>query len=359
MSTATRARRGAPVFHRLPVAAVQRLCDDAAAITFDVPPALRADFAFSPGQSVTVRKSGTQQRRTYSICAPRGAPLRIGVREVPGGSLSPWLVREVRPGDEVEVAPPAGTFTADPGTAARHLAIAAGSGITPILSITASVLTHPGTHVTLLYGNRSVNSAMFVDELAELKDRFPARLQLVHVLSREARGAELFCGRLDAARLRTLLRRLVPVGAVDHVWLCGPLGMVDAAQQVLRELNVPRERVHRELFFVESVAPPPFRHHDEQLSGPSSRVTIIVDGRVSTHTLPRQLSVLDAAQRVRDDLPFACKGGVCGTCRAKITAGEVEMRRNFALENDEVAAGFVLTCQSFPRSDTLTVDFDA
>lgn len=354
---ATRARP----FHRLSVAAVQHLCDDAVAITFAVPDELQPDFAFRPGQSVTLRKrlDSTEQRRSYSICAPAGQPPRIGVREVPGGALSTWLVRDLRPGDEVEVQTPAGTFAAEPEVGTRHVLIAAGSGITPILSIAASVLRQPNSHVTLLYGNRHVNSVMFAEELADLKDSYRARFELIHVLSREPRGVDLFSGRLDAARIRALLQTLVPIDAVDHFWLCGPLGMVVDAQRVLRDLGVPDDRVHRELFFVEDVAPQSVQHIEATADGPTSEVTVVLDGRSSTLSLPRHSTVLDAAQRSRDDLPFACKGGVCGTCRAKVTIGTVDMRRNYALETAEVDAGFVLTCQSFPCSDTVTIDFDA
>lgn len=348
-------------FHRLSVAAVQQLCDDAVAVTFAVPDELQPDFAFRPGQSVTLRKvvARTEERRSYSICAPAGQRPRIGVREVAGGALSTWLVRDLRPGDEVEVQTPSGSFAAAPQSGGRHVLIAAGSGITPILSIAASVLQQPDSHVTLFYGNRHVNSVMFAEELADLKDSFRARFELIHVLSREPRGVDLFSGRLDAARIRVLLETLVPIGAVDDFWLCGPLGMVVDAQQVLRDLGVPDDRVHRELFFVEDVAPQPARHIEASANGPTSEVTIMLDGRSSTLSLPRHSTVLDAAQRSRDDLPFACKGGVCGTCRAKVTAGTVDMRRNYALETAEVDAGFVLTCQSFPCSETVTIDFDA
>ncbi|OBI49773.1 phenylacetic acid degradation protein [Mycobacterium kyorinense] len=348
-------------FHPLSVAAVQHLCDDAVAVTFAVPDELQPAFAFRPGQSVTLRKrsGSTEERRSYSICAPVGEPLRIGVREVPGGAFSPWMVRDLRPGDTVEVQTPAGSFAAEPGGGARHVLIAAGSGITPILSIAASVLHQPDSHVTLFYGNRHASSVMFAEELADLKDSFRARFELIHVLSREPRGVDLFSGRLDADRIRGLLQTLVPIDAVDHFWLCGPHGMVVDAQRVLRDLGVPGDRVHRELFFVEDVAPPPAHHLEATADGPTSEVTIILDGRSSTLRLPRHSTVLDAAQRSRDDLPFACKGGVCGTCRAKVTAGSVDMRRNYALETAELAAGFVLTCQSLPCSDAVTIDFDA
>jgi ring-1,2-phenylacetyl-CoA epoxidase subunit PaaE len=351
----------AAAFHRLQVAAVDRLCDDAAAVTLRVPGELAGEFAFRPGQSLTLRRilDGAEHRSSYSICSPAGTPPRIGVRELPGGACSGWLVRDVRPGDELEAQPPSGSFVADPDTAGRHVLIAAGSGITPMLSIAASVLANPESAVTLFYGNRRAGSVMFVEELCDLKDRYGSRFQLVHVLSREPRGAELFNGRLDAQRLSALLRALVPVGDVDQFWLCGPFGMVTGAQQALRDLGVDDGRIHRELFFVEDTAPPPAVHTEAGADGPVSEVTVVLDGSSTTLSLPREVTVLDAAQQFRDDLPFACKGGVCGTCRAKVSAGRVDMRRNYALEPAEVADGFVLTCQSFPASDTVTVDFDA
>ncbi|WP_280831914.1 1,2-phenylacetyl-CoA epoxidase subunit PaaE [Mycolicibacterium frederiksbergense] len=354
------ARRNQP-FHRLRVAEVQPLCEDAAAVTFAVPEDLKPQFSFLAGQSLTLRKTvdGREERRTYSVCSPAGGALRIGVREVPGGMFSEWLVRNIKSGDQVEVQTPSGSFAAPPGTGGRHVLIAAGSGITPILSIAATVLQQPDSHVVVLYGNRRASSAMFADELADLKDSYGSRLELVHVLSREHRAVDLFSGRLDADRLRRLLDGLVPVSAVDHFWLCGPHGMVLDAERVLGDLGVPDDRIHRELFYVEDVAPEPVHHVETADPGRRSEVTIILDGRAAALSLPRDTSVLDAAQRSRDDLPFACKGGVCGTCRAKVTAGEVDMRRNYALEPHEVAAGFVLTCQSFPTSDTVTVDFDA
>lgn len=347
-------------FHRLTVADVERLTDDAAAVTFEVPEDLQDLFAFAAGQSLTLRRfvDGVEQRRTYSICAPAGAAPRIGVREIPDGLFSAWLVRKVRPGDVVEVQPPGGSLRADPGEGGRHLCIAAGSGITPLISIAATVLTNPEAQVTLLYGNRTTGSVMFAEELADLKDAHHDRLDLVHVLSREPRDVDLFSGRLDGERLRNLLTRLVPVIDMDHVWLCGPFGMLTGARAVLDELGVPRERVHVELFHVDE-PPPELRHADRVAEGVTSEVTIVLDGRSSTTSMQRDTTILDSAQQVRSDLPFACKGGVCGTCRAKVRAGEVDMARNYALEDHEVAADFVLTCQTFPVSDDVTVDFDA
>jgi ring-1,2-phenylacetyl-CoA epoxidase subunit PaaE len=346
-------------FHPLRVAAVERLCDDAVAVTFDVPGELAGRYAFRPGQSLTVRhtEGGADERRTYSICAPAGAPPRIGVREVPGGLVSSWLVHRLRAGDEVEVAPPTGSFTPDLGTGGRHVLIAAGSGITPVLSIAASLLRHPDAHVSILYGNRRADTVMFAEELADLKDTHPARLELVHLLSREPREVDLLTGRLDAAKLRTLLPLLIDIGAVDHWWLCGPFGMVTAATEVLGEFGVEPARLHRELFWVDE-APPELIRAERTPEGPSSEVTVVLDGRSTTITVPEGDTVLEGAQRSRPDLPFACKGGVCGTCRARVVEGEVTMRRNFALEPAEVAAGFVLTCQSTPTSAKVIVDFD-
>ena len=344
-------------FHPLTVDRVEPLTEDSAAVTFAVPPGLAGRFVFAPGQSLTVRHGA--ERRSYSICAAAGQPPRIGVREVPGGAVSGWLVHKVRAGDVVEVQAPSGTFVPDLAVPGRHVLIAAGSGITPVLSIAASVLAaHRESAVTLLYGNRRNDSVMFADELADLKDRYPDRLCLVHVLSREPQEVELFNGRLDVAKLRTLLPVTVDAAAVDHWWLCGPFGLVEAAIGLLAELGVPRGTVHRELFYVEDIAPAPATH-DEAPAGPGAEVTVLLDGRSSTVTVPHGTPVLDGAQRVRPDLPFACKGGVCGTCRARLVDGEVTMRRNYALEQDELDAGYVLTCQSLPVSDQITVDYDA
>jgi ring-1,2-phenylacetyl-CoA epoxidase subunit PaaE len=281
------------------------------------------------------------------------------VRRVDGGLFSEWLVERVAPGDTIEVAPPSGSFTPDLAPGTHHGLIAAGSGITPVLSIAASLLAaHPDTRVTLLYGNRRTDTVMFTEELADLKNAHGPRLHLVHVLSREPMEAEIFTGRLDAEKLRLLLGALVDVAGVDHWWVCGPLGMTEAAVDVLTGFGVDRKRVHRELFYVDE--PPPELHRaDPAIEGATSEVTVVLNGRSTTMTLPRAESVLDAAQKVRGDLPFACKGGVCGTCRAKVTAGTVTMRRNFALEDDEVEAGFVLTCQSRPDTPELTVDIDS
>ncbi|MEV7626352.1 1,2-phenylacetyl-CoA epoxidase subunit PaaE [Actinoplanes sp. NPDC089786] len=347
-------------FHPLRVAAVERLCDDAVAVTFDVPAELAGRYAFRAGQSLTVRRPDdpSDERRTYSICAPAGAAPRIGVREVPGGIVSTWLVQGVRPGDLVDVAPPTGSFTPDLGRSGRHVLIGAGSGITPLLSIASSLLGQqaPETQVSVIYGNRRADTVMFAEELADLKDRYPSRLELVHLLSREAREVDLLSGRLDAAKLRTLLPLLIDVEAVDHWWLCGPFGMVVDATEVLGAAGVPAERIHRELFWVDEMPPDVVRVEE---AGVGSEVTVLLDGRSTTVTVGDGGTVLEGAQRARPDLPFACKGGVCGTCRARVVEGDVKMRRNFALEPHEITAGYVLTCQATPLTEVVVVDYDA
>jgi ring-1,2-phenylacetyl-CoA epoxidase subunit PaaE len=352
--TASARTRRRTTFHALTVADVDRLCDDAVAITFAVPAGLEDEFAFTAGQYLTIRQG--DERRSYSICAAVGAAPRIGVRRVEGGLFSSHLVDELRAGDVLEVLPPQGTFTPDGGT--HHAFVVAGSGITPALSIAATVLA-AGAHVTLLYGNRRAGTVMFVEELADLKDRYQARLQLVHVLSREPRDVELFTGRLDADKLRALFATAVPADDIDQWWLCGPYAMVQDARAVLAERGVDQDRVHHELFYVDEPPPAPRRAEDTAVLASAAEVTVVLDGRETTVPVPPDLAILDAAQRVRADLPFACKGGVCGTCRALVVDGEVEMRRNYALEPREVAAGFVLTCQSTPITTRVTVDFDA
>ncbi|MFI1380100.1 1,2-phenylacetyl-CoA epoxidase subunit PaaE [Embleya sp. NPDC020886] len=361
ISAAPPPSRRRPSFHHLRVAEVHRLCPDAAAVAFEVPDELADTFAFVPGQSLTLRREidGTDERRTYSICSAAGTRPRIGVRVVPGGLFSSWLVNDIRPGDRVEVMAPTGTFTADVSAPAHHVLIAAGSGITPMVSIAESVLAaHHDSRVTLLYGNRRTDTVMFADELADLKDLYPARFELAHVLSREPREAELLSGRLDHDRLLALIDGLVDAERADHWWLCGPHGMIRDARRALAGLGVPDDRVHQELFFADDTPPPAVRHEDAPVDGPVSRVTVVLDGRSTVADLPRESTVLDAAGRLRPDMPFACKGGVCGTCRALVRDGDADMRRNYALDPAEIEAGYVLTCQTYPASDTLTVDFD-
>jgi ring-1,2-phenylacetyl-CoA epoxidase subunit PaaE len=353
-------------FHPLRVGAVEPLTDDAVAITFEVPEDLRADYAFDPGQHLTLRTEvgGTEVRRNYSICAPApSGRLRIGVKRLDGGVFSGHATSTLKVGDVVDVMTPTGRFTPhlEPAHARHYCAIAAGSGITPVLSIVASVLeVEPASTVTLVYGNRTVASVMFLEELADLKDRYPGRFRLLHVLSRERQEAELLSGRLDPPRLRRLLEVLLPADTVDEWFLCGPFEMVEGAREVLHEAGVGANHVHTELFHVEGEAPRVSVTPEEVRAAGTSTVVATLDGRATTLQVPRTGErVLDAMLTVRADAPYACKGGVCGTCRAKIVSGEVSMARNYALDDEEMAAGFVLACQSVPVSDEVELDFDA
>jgi ring-1,2-phenylacetyl-CoA epoxidase subunit PaaE len=360
--TITRPKKRRPTFHELTVAAVDRLTEDAVAVSFDVPADLRDAFAFRAGQHLTVRRvadDGVDVRRSYSICSmpeelARTGRLRIGVRELAGGAFSTYA-QTLREGHTVEVLPPLGHFTTafDPARSRHYAAVVAGSGITPVLSLVATALeTEPDSRFTLVYGNRYARSVMFAEELADLKDRYPTRLHLVHVLSREPREADLLSGRLDRDRLKRILDALLPPDSVDEWFLCGPYGMVVDAQGVL-----DGRLVHTELFHVEET--PVARSAGKDVIAAGTEVTIMLDGRASSFTMGRDERVLDAALKVRAELPYACKSGVCSTCRAKVVDGDVRMARNFALEPDELSAGYVLTCQASPTTDALTVDFDA
>ena len=361
MTSASETRPSAPgAFSCLRIAAVDRLCADAVAVTFDVPAGLADRFAHRAGQAVTIKLPTVDGdiRRSYSVVSPELGPLRVGVREVPGGAASTWLVRSARVGDAIEVAPPSGGFTADLTRAGRHVMIGAGSGITPLLSLAATVLAHPDSQVTLLYGNRRADTVMFADQLADLKDSHLRRLHLVHVLSRESQDVALFNGRLDPDKIAELLAIIGDMQGVDHWWLCGPYPMVVGAVDLLRAKGVSGSKIHRELFFVDDQPMPSPATHPDSI-GEGAQVTAQLDGRSMTATVGWDMPVLDGLQRVRSDVPFACKGGVCGTCRAKVLDGRVEMRRNYALEPWEVDAGFVLTCQALCITPEVTLDYDA
>jgi ring-1,2-phenylacetyl-CoA epoxidase subunit PaaE len=360
---ATAARRHA-VFHPLAVARIEPLTDDSVALTFDVPPELRAEYRFLAGQHVSLRfpVAGDDVRRNYSICSPAtSGELRVAVKRLSGGVFSSYVLERLQLGDVMEVMTPSGRFTVamDPSHRKHYCAIAAGSGITPILSLLATALAvEPHSHCTLIYGNRSPRTVMFLEDLADLKDRSRERLALIHVLSREPQDAELLNGRIDGPKLTALLDALVPPETVDEWLLCGPSELVDAARATLADRGVPAARIHRELFHVGPV--PPHRVAPRAAAADAANVTVILDGRASSFPLrPDTEAILDATLKVRGDAPYACKNGMCGTCRAKLVTGTVEMDHNYALEADELAAGFVLACQSYPTSEAVTLDFDA
>jgi ring-1,2-phenylacetyl-CoA epoxidase subunit PaaE len=347
--------------HPLRVAAIDELTDDAVAITFEVPPDLADDYAFVHGQHLSI-EGGDGVRRSFSICTPPSSrTLRIGVKRLPGGAFSDRVVSHLRIGDRLDVMTPAGRFTTelDAGARKAYVAIAAGSGITPVLSILAAVLEgEPGSSATLIYANRTHRSVMFLDEVHDLKDRFPERMQIVHVLSREVQDVELFSGRLDAQRLVDILDAVAPAADVDEWFLCGPQEMVVELRDAIERAGA-RGPVHTELFHADPTPRAPVEALAEAVHG-AARVTIRLDGRTSELDLrPDGPSVLEAALPVRSDLPFACKGGVCGTCRARLVEGSVAMDANWALEPDEIDQGYVLTCQSHPTTEKVVLDYDA
>ncbi|MFE2183208.1 2Fe-2S iron-sulfur cluster-binding protein [Streptomyces sp. NPDC059455] len=356
-------RHGA--FHPLRVAAVDRLTEDAVAVTLLVPPALRETFRFAAGQHIAVRRfaDGAEIRRTYSICTP--APgvegpefLRIGVRLVEGGEFSTYALKELAVGEVMEVMAPAGRFVLEPRPG-HFAAVVGGSGITPVLSIAATLLgRQPEARFCLIRSDRAAASTMFLEEVADLKDRWPDRFQLVCALSREEQQAGLVSGRLDEERLTGLLPALLPVASVDGWFLCGPYGLVRAAERALRGLGVSRGRVHQEIFHVDAAPAEGVPIPGAALAASHSSVTATLDGRSGTWPVQDGEPLLETVLRNRSDAPYACKGGVCGTCRAFLVSGEVRMDRNFALEPDEVEAGYVLACQSHPVGERVELDFD-
>jgi ring-1,2-phenylacetyl-CoA epoxidase subunit PaaE len=350
-------------FHPLRVLEVSPLTDDSVAVTFDVPDGLNVAFHFLPGQHVTLRAiiGGEDVRRSYSICSnANGEKLRVGIKRLPGGVFSGWAIEELRAGDVVDVMAPVGEFTIDPdpSTSRHRVAIAAGSGITPVLSLISSTLEmEPGSSWTLLFGNRTVNSVMFLEELEGLKDRYPGRFQLFHLLSREGSDLPLLSGRIDDHKIRIVHDSLLGGRDVDGWYLCGPYDMVMAARRTLSDLGVDAGSIYDELFFagpldLDSLPPEPPPGEG------SVDLTVILDGRAVQTRMRPETSILDAALRVRSELPFSCKGGMCASCKGRIEEGEVRMDKNYALVDSELEAGYVLTCQSHPVSDKVVVRYD-
>jgi len=356
-------------FHTLKVAEVRRETDDAVAITFDVPDALKDAFRFTQGQHVNVRTriNGEEVRRSYSICAGTDdGVLRIGVKRIDGGLFSSFANDDLKPGAELDVMTPRGHFYTplDPKAARSYVAFAAGSGITPILSIIKTTLARePKSDFTLVYGNRTRGSIMFREELEDLKNRYMGRFSVFHVLSREEQDVELLNGRIDADKVRALARGLIPVADVDEFFLCGPETMINAVKDALQDLGVDKEHIHFELFHTDLPAEVLAKRHKpkpKETHGDTVRVAVIVNGARTEFAMPvdSDESLLDAAMDAGADVPFSCKGGVCSTCRCKVIEGKVDMDINYALEDHEVEAGFVLSCQAHPLTDTVVLDFD-
>ncbi len=352
-------------FHPLSVAKVERETRDAVAITFAVPMTIGTQFRFDAGQHLTLRATidGQDVRRSYSICsAVQDGCLRIAVKRNPSGLFSTWANEALRPGDTLEVMPPLGHFGVplDAKSRRRYVGFAAGSGITPLLSIVKTTLAvEPESEFTLFYANRASGTVMFKEELAALKDEHLTRFNLVHVLSREAQDIELLHGRIDRAKAEVLLAHWVDLAAVDAIFVCGPEGMMASVGEALAGLGYPRSRIRIERF---ATSIPKHEHQPGPAPEPGHaecQVTVILDGAARTFVAEKgRESILEAGLRHGIELPYSCKGGVCSTCRAKLVAGEADMDTNFALEDYEVARGFVLTCQSYPVTDEVTVDYD-
>ena len=365
MATVTRRRAR---FHELEVAAVRPLTADSIEVTFAVPPELQGEYDYLPGQYVALRTEvdGHQVRRSYSICRPpTSGTISVGIKRDLGGLFSVWAHEHLAVGDRIDVMSPEGTFTSNlPDLEHAHLAgIAAGSGITPLMALAASVLaSSPTSRFTLVYTNRATQDVMFLEELADLKDRYPARLALHHVLSREQRAAPLLSGRIDAEKLDAILDRLVPPQTVTEWFLCGPFELVALCRDALAKRGVAASDVRFELFTTDADTPRADRSRPIITRAGDATVAIefTLDGLSSRVDSPvaANEAILDAALRVRADVPFACAGGVCGTCRARLVEGSVHMTENYALEPDELERGYVLTCQSHPTSDRVVVDYD-
>ncbi len=366
MSTAAR-------FHELPIARVSPEAAGAVAITFAVPPEQRAAFVFEPGQFLTVRANiaGQDVRRSYSISSPRSlltqrGELTLGIRPVEGGVFSNWAASELKAGDTLKVMPPDGRFTVHKPRAVHRVGFAAGSGITPILSLMASTLEEsPTAKFTLVYGNRRMASVMFNEALQDLKDRYPERLTLIHVLSRQAQEVPLLEGRIDGDKVRALIATLLPAASMDEVFVCGPEAMIETTEKALLEAGVRPDRVHTERFTSPTLeALPPAQRQAAVLGHPPVRadgevaLTVVLDGKPHELRMDKDERVLDVALNAGLDLPWSCRGGVCCTCRAKVVEGSVQMDKNFTLEPWETDKGFVLSCQARPTSDRLVVSYD-
>jgi ring-1,2-phenylacetyl-CoA epoxidase subunit PaaE len=353
-----------PRFHRLAVNDLRRETPDAVSLTFAIPKELSGDYSFAPGQYLTLRTmmDGEEIRRSYSICSgPDDGELRIAVKKVDGGAFSNWAADELKAGDELDVMTPTGRFGVvhAPDHARVYVGFAAGSGITPILSIVKGVLARePDSRFFLFYGNRLTSGMLFLEELEELKDRFMQRFSLFHVISGEEQDIPILHGRLDGAKVKVLLRSLVPAASVDHVFICGPSGMSEDIEATCRDIGIADDRIHVERFVSEFGGKPRAKKIVPVDAPPKAMAALIIDGKRREVPVAEGEAILDAALRAGMDLPFACKGGMCSTCRAKLVEGEAEMEVNYSLEPWELKAGFILTCQARPCSERVVVDYD-
>jgi ring-1,2-phenylacetyl-CoA epoxidase subunit PaaE len=353
-------------FHPLAIKQIRKETPECVSIVFDVPEHLKDKYNFEPGQNITLKlRIGEEEiRRSYSICSsPHENELRVAVKEITGGRFSGHANKLLKEGDVIDVLPPTGKFNPKLNVtqARKYLAFVAGSGITPVISIIKTILAaEPESHFTLVYGNRTRGSIIFREQLEAIKNKNIHRFAVHHILSREQTDAPVKQGRIDKDKCELISKYLVDIGNMDHIFLCGPEEMIFSVREWLVEKGVKTEKIHFELFTVPGEKFRPKEHETKSHAGAKSHITIKLDGRAIPFDLPYEgQSILDGALEQGADLPFACKGGVCATCRAKLLRGEVEMYTNYALEEDELAAGYILTCQSHPRTAEVEIDFDA
>jgi ring-1,2-phenylacetyl-CoA epoxidase subunit PaaE len=360
-----------PTFHELSIKKISPEAAGSVAITFDIPSQSRDKFHFEPGQFLTLRAkvNGQDVRRNYSISSPRSQFLRhgeleIGIRPVEGGLFSNWAATELKAGDTLNVMPPEGRFTIKKPRAIHRVGFAAGSGITPILSIAATTLEEQTeSKFTLIYGNRRMSSVMFNEALQDLKDRFPGRFTMIHILSQQAQEVDLLQGRIDDNKIKAIINALLPAKSMDEVFICGPEAMIEVTEKALIDSGVPANRVHSERFTTSAsqahkVQADTDASKEKSSSTKNIHMTVVLDGKEHEVALSQDEHILDAALNAGLDLPFSCKAGVCSTCRCKVTQGEVTMDKNFTLESAEVAQGFALSCQARAATQKLVISFD-
>lgn len=355
-------------FHSLKVKKVEKETDECVSIEFDVPEELKEVFQFKQGQNLTIKKilNGEELRRNYSICtSPFDNKLKVAVKRTEGGVFSTWANEELKAGDVLEVLPPTGKFYTEliPSEKKNYVAFAAGSGITPIVSIIKTTLiTEPKSRFTLVYGNRTKNSIIFKEELEALKDKFIDRFRSYHILSRERTDAAINYGRIDVDKLQLFFTKLIDLNRCDDFFLCGPEEMIFCIKGYLESRGVAPGKIHFELFTVPGQKQAANSKQQPEIlknEGPKSKVSVKLDGILFDFDLSyEEESILDAALKQGADLPYACKGGVCTTCKAKLVEGKVSMDVNWGLEPEEVEKGFILTCQSHPQTERIIVDFD-
>ncbi len=355
-----------PKFYTLKVKEIRQETPDCVSVSFEVPEKLREEYQFFAGQHLNLKTqlNGEEIRRSYSICSsPEEQDLRVGIKKLPNGIFSTYAHTHLLPGDEIDVMTPLGNFYTplDPKHRKHYVAFAAGSGITPVISIMKAVLsTEPQSHFTLFYGNRRAESIIFREQIEDLKNKHLQHLSVHHVLSQEDPGAEWFHGRIDAEKCGFYFTHLLDPQGVDEVFICGPQPMIESLRDCLPGLGISREKIHSELFT--SALSQPIAA-EKKWTPPAqpvlAQVTITLDGKTFTfnHT-SSGVPILDAALKAGADLPFSCKGGVCCTCKAKLLEGEVDMEVNYGLEQEEVDKGYVLTCQSHPRTGKIVLSFD-